>query len=160
MLIGLICIETLLFSLSNRKTNRLEESKNIFDTIVNNTAFQNISIILFLNKSDLLATKVKNPETDIRWYYPQSSCYSRRPNLHTSNVSSSSTEQQSSDAQPETTTANLSSLHHRYRYSEYSSCFQLCQRHNTPEESCIAHVTMKKAKAARDSFLANRHTAA
>lgn len=54
-----------------RKTNRLEESKNIFDTIVNNNAFQNISIILFLNKSDLLALKVKNPETDIRWYYPQ-----------------------------------------------------------------------------------------
>lgn len=53
------------------KTNRLEESKNIFDTIVNNTAFQSISIILFLNKSDLLAQKVKNPETDIRWYYPQ-----------------------------------------------------------------------------------------
>lgn len=61
----------LLLPLLNRKTNRLEESKNIFDTIVNNTAFQNISIILFLNKSDLLATKVKNPETDIRWYYPQ-----------------------------------------------------------------------------------------
>ncbi|CAG9800259.1 unnamed protein product [Chironomus riparius] len=55
----------------DRKTNRLEESKNIFDTIVNNTAFQGISIILFLNKTDLLAQKVKNPETDIRWYYPQ-----------------------------------------------------------------------------------------
>lgn len=53
------------------KTNRLEESKNIFDTIVNNTAFQSISIILFLNKSDLLSLKVKNPETDIRWFYPQ-----------------------------------------------------------------------------------------
>jgi hypothetical protein len=53
------------------RTNRLEESKNIFDTIVNNTAFQSISVILFLNKSDLLALKVKNPETDIRWYYPQ-----------------------------------------------------------------------------------------
>lgn len=55
----------------DRKTNRLEESKNIFDTIVNNTAFQSISIILFLNKSDLLALKVRNPETDIRWFYPQ-----------------------------------------------------------------------------------------
>lgn len=49
----------------------MEESKNIFDTIVNNVAFQGISIILFLNKTDLLALKVKNPETDIRWYYPQ-----------------------------------------------------------------------------------------
>ncbi|XP_037912147.1 guanine nucleotide-binding protein subunit alpha homolog isoform X1 [Hermetia illucens] len=55
----------------DRKTNRLEESKNIFDTIVNNRTFQAISIILFLNKIDLLAQKVRNPETDIRWYYPQ-----------------------------------------------------------------------------------------
>ncbi|XP_062548948.1 guanine nucleotide-binding protein subunit alpha homolog [Armigeres subalbatus] len=55
----------------DRKTNRLEESRNIFDTIVNNTTFQGISIILFLNKTDLLAQKVKNPDTDIRWYYPQ-----------------------------------------------------------------------------------------
>lgn len=54
-----------------RKTNRLEESRNIFDTIVNNTTFEGISIILFLNKTDLLQQKVKNPETDIRWYYPQ-----------------------------------------------------------------------------------------
>lgn len=59
------------WSLNCRKTNRLEESKNIFDTIVNNTAFQGISVILFLNKTDLLALKVKNPETDIRWFYPQ-----------------------------------------------------------------------------------------
>ncbi|XP_044317410.1 guanine nucleotide-binding protein subunit alpha homolog [Drosophila rhopaloa] len=55
----------------DRKTNRLEESKNIFDTIVNNNTFKGISIILFLNKTDLLEQKVCNPETDIRWYYPQ-----------------------------------------------------------------------------------------
>ncbi|XP_067620401.1 guanine nucleotide-binding protein subunit alpha homolog [Eurosta solidaginis] len=55
----------------DRKTNRLEESKNIFDTIVNNNTFKGISIILFLNKTDLLEQKVRNPETDIRWYYPQ-----------------------------------------------------------------------------------------
>ncbi|KAH8421232.1 hypothetical protein KR009_006125 [Drosophila setifemur] len=55
----------------DRKTNRLEESKNIFDTIVNNNSFKGISIILFLNKTDLLEQKVRNPETDIRWYYPQ-----------------------------------------------------------------------------------------
>lgn len=54
-----------------RKTNRLEESKGIFETIVNNRVFGKISIILFLNKSDLLARKVRNPETDIRWYFPQ-----------------------------------------------------------------------------------------
>ncbi|XP_041675202.1 guanine nucleotide-binding protein subunit alpha homolog isoform X3 [Drosophila eugracilis] len=55
----------------DRKTNRLEESKNIFDTIVNNSTFKGISIILFLNKTDLLEQKVRNPETDIRWYYPR-----------------------------------------------------------------------------------------
>lgn len=64
------CIFFLLIS-AIRKTNRLEESKNIFDTIINNTTFKGISTILFLNKTDLLALKVRNPETDIRWYYPQ-----------------------------------------------------------------------------------------
>ncbi|XP_063359254.1 guanine nucleotide-binding protein subunit alpha homolog [Cydia amplana] len=55
----------------DRRTNRLEEALNIFDTIVNNVNFKGISIILFLNKSDLLAKKVASKETDIRWYYPQ-----------------------------------------------------------------------------------------
>lgn len=57
--------------LEDRKTNRLEESRDIFDTIINNRIFTNVSIILFLNKSDLLEKKVGNPETDIRWYFPQ-----------------------------------------------------------------------------------------
>lgn len=55
-------------------TNRLEESKNIFDTIVNNTTFQGISIILFLNKTDLLEQKILNSRGavhDITTYYPQ-----------------------------------------------------------------------------------------
>lgn len=33
--------------------------------------FKGISTILFLNKTDLLALKVGNTDTDIRWYYPQ-----------------------------------------------------------------------------------------
>lgn len=57
--------------LEDRKTNRLEESRDIFDTIINNRIFSNVSIILFLNKYDLLEKKVSNPETDIRWYFPQ-----------------------------------------------------------------------------------------
>ncbi|CAH0554507.1 unnamed protein product [Brassicogethes aeneus] len=57
--------------LEDRKTNRLEESRDIFDAIVNNRIFENVSIILFLNKYDLLEKKVANPETDIRWYFPQ-----------------------------------------------------------------------------------------
>ena len=43
----------------DRKTNRLVESCAIFETIVNNKAFENISIILFLNKKDLLEEKIR-----------------------------------------------------------------------------------------------------
>lgn len=57
--------------LEDRKTNRLEESRDIFDTIINNRVFGNVSVILFLNKYDLLVRKVANPDTDIRWYFPQ-----------------------------------------------------------------------------------------
>ncbi|XP_017771838.1 PREDICTED: guanine nucleotide-binding protein subunit alpha homolog [Nicrophorus vespilloides] len=57
--------------LEDRKTNRLEESRDIFDTIINNRIFSSVSIILFMNKYDLLVRKVANPETDIRWYFPQ-----------------------------------------------------------------------------------------
>ena len=53
----------------DRKTNRLIESCNIFETIVNNKAFVNVSIILFLNKMDLLEEKVKN--VSIKDYFPQ-----------------------------------------------------------------------------------------
>ncbi|KAF4527820.1 hypothetical protein B566_EDAN016304 [Ephemera danica] len=42
----------------DRKTNRLEESRNIFDTIVNNVVFSGVSVILFLNKTDLLDAKL------------------------------------------------------------------------------------------------------
>ncbi|CAJ0959251.1 unnamed protein product [Ranitomeya imitator] len=39
--------------MEDRQTNRLTESLNIFETIVNNRVFSNVSIILFLNKTDL-----------------------------------------------------------------------------------------------------------
>lgn len=45
--------------MEDRRTNRLVESMNIFETIVNNKLFFNVSIILFLNKMDLLIEKVK-----------------------------------------------------------------------------------------------------
>lgn len=53
-----------------RKTNRLEESKDIFDSIVNNIIFRRVSIILFMNKTDLLADKLKRRETNIKHYFP------------------------------------------------------------------------------------------
>ncbi|CAB3992563.1 guanine nucleotide-binding subunit alpha-13 isoform X1 [Paramuricea clavata] len=43
--------------MEDRTTNRLVESCNIFETIVNNKFFSNVSIILFLNKTDLLEKK-------------------------------------------------------------------------------------------------------
>ena len=46
--------------MEDRKTNRLVESCDIFETIINNKTFSNVSIILFLNKTDLLEEKVKH----------------------------------------------------------------------------------------------------
>ncbi|AWP17981.1 Guanine nucleotide-binding protein alpha-13 subunit [Scophthalmus maximus] len=64
------CVTSILFLVSSseydqvlmedRQTNRLRESLNIFETIVNNRVFINVSIILFLNKTDLLEEKVKS----------------------------------------------------------------------------------------------------
>jgi hypothetical protein len=54
--------------MEDRRTNRLLESMNIFETIVNNKLFLNVSIILFLNKTDLLVEKVK--AVSIRAHFP------------------------------------------------------------------------------------------
>ncbi|XP_059388131.1 guanine nucleotide-binding protein subunit alpha-13-like isoform X1 [Carassius carassius] len=55
--------------MEDRQTNRLTESLNIFETIVNNRVFANVSIILFLNKTDLLEEKVQN--VNIKDYFPE-----------------------------------------------------------------------------------------
>ncbi|XP_056096587.1 guanine nucleotide-binding protein subunit alpha-13b [Rhinichthys klamathensis goyatoka] len=55
--------------MEDRLTNRLMESLNIFETIVNNRVFSNVSIILFLNKTDLLEDKVKT--VAIKDYFPE-----------------------------------------------------------------------------------------
>ncbi len=44
--------------LEDRQKNRLRESQNIFETIVNNRCFTEVSYILFLNKTDLLKEKL------------------------------------------------------------------------------------------------------
>ncbi|XP_059483749.1 guanine nucleotide-binding protein subunit alpha homolog isoform X1 [Neocloeon triangulifer] len=54
----------------DRKTNRLDESRNIFDTIVNNVVFKGVSIILFLNKTDLLYAKLRSRQSDISQHWP------------------------------------------------------------------------------------------
>lgn len=55
--------------MEDRQTNRLVESMNIFETIVNNKLFLNVSIILFLNKTDLLVDKIRT--VDIRKNFPE-----------------------------------------------------------------------------------------
>lgn len=55
--------------MEDRKTNRLAESCNIFETIVNNRSFMSVSIILFLNKMDLLSEKVT--KVKISDYFPE-----------------------------------------------------------------------------------------
>lgn len=55
--------------MEDRRTNRLVESMNIFETIVNNKLFLNVSIILFLNKTDLLVEKIRT--VDIRKNFPE-----------------------------------------------------------------------------------------
>lgn len=54
--------------MEDRRTNRLVESMNIFETIVNNKLFFNVSIILFLNKTDLLVEKVRS--VSIQKHFP------------------------------------------------------------------------------------------
>ncbi|XP_074476282.1 guanine nucleotide-binding protein subunit alpha-13-like [Sebastes fasciatus] len=55
--------------MEDRLTNRLRESLDIFETIVNNRVFVNVSIILFLNKTDLLEEKVKS--VPLKDYFPE-----------------------------------------------------------------------------------------
>ena len=54
--------------MEDRKTNRLQESCDIFETIINNKSFSNVSIILFLNKMDLLEQKINH--VSIADYFP------------------------------------------------------------------------------------------
>ena len=56
--------------LEDRNVNRLEESRNIFDTIVNNRVFGSIAFILFLNKMDLLEDKVVRRRVNIAEHFP------------------------------------------------------------------------------------------
>ena len=46
-----------------------QESLDIFEVIVNNSYFINVSVILFLNKADLLEEKIKQG-VEINKYFP------------------------------------------------------------------------------------------
>lgn len=57
--------------MEDTRVNRLEESRNIFDTIVNHRTFAATSMILFLNKQDLLEDKVTRKKIDISTYFEE-----------------------------------------------------------------------------------------
>ena len=56
--------------MEDRRTKRLEESKNIFETIINLRYLQTIAFILFLNKTDLLEAKLGTRASNIAHYFP------------------------------------------------------------------------------------------
>uniref|UniRef100_A0A8C1K3K3 Guanine nucleotide binding protein (G protein), alpha 15 (Gq class), tandem duplicate 3 n=1 Tax=Cyprinus carpio TaxID=7962 RepID=A0A8C1K3K3_CYPCA len=53
----------------NNKDNRMEESLSLFYTTIHSTWFANSSIILFLNKKDILAEKIQF--SDLKTYFPE-----------------------------------------------------------------------------------------
>ena len=57
--------------MEDTRVNRLEESRNIFDTIVNHRTFADVSMVLFLNKIDLLEDKVTRKKIDISTYFEE-----------------------------------------------------------------------------------------
>lgn len=57
--------------MEDRRTNCLIESCMIFETIVNNKCFANVSIILFLNKTDLLEQKIASRHNSISDFFMQ-----------------------------------------------------------------------------------------
>ncbi|XP_014665617.1 PREDICTED: guanine nucleotide-binding protein G(s) subunit alpha-like [Priapulus caudatus] len=60
-------------------TNRLRESLDLFKSIWNNRWLRTISVILFLNKQDLLAEKIKSGKTKLEDYFPDFSNYKTPP---------------------------------------------------------------------------------
>ncbi|XP_043352056.1 guanine nucleotide-binding protein G(s) subunit alpha isoform X7 [Dermochelys coriacea] len=59
----------------DNQTNRLQEALNLFKSIWNNRWLRTISVILFLNKQDLLAEKVLAGKSKIEDYFPEFARY-------------------------------------------------------------------------------------
>ncbi|CAG0921632.1 unnamed protein product [Notodromas monacha] len=55
----------------DRTVNRFRESCSIFSTIINHEFFRTTSVILFLNKTDLLLEKVTKKQANIQDYFPE-----------------------------------------------------------------------------------------
>ncbi|EDO49194.1 predicted protein, partial [Nematostella vectensis] len=59
--------------------NRLKESLELFKSIWNNRWLRTISVILFLNKQDLLKDKVRAGKSKIEDYFPDFARYRTPP---------------------------------------------------------------------------------
>ncbi|XDV20002.1 hypothetical protein PO909_025387 [Leuciscus waleckii] len=66
-LVALSEYDQVLYECANE--NRMEESKALFKTIISYPWFQESSIILFLNKTDILKEKIS--KSDLKTYFPQ-----------------------------------------------------------------------------------------
>jgi len=53
------------------ETNRMTESVNLFNTILNYQWFWQTAVVLFLNKKDLLEEKIKSGRNPISNYFPE-----------------------------------------------------------------------------------------
>lgn len=56
--------------LEDNNVNRLEESLNLFEQIVNNRWFKEASFVLFLNKLDLFRDKIMASKRHLRYFFP------------------------------------------------------------------------------------------
>jgi GTPase SAR1 family protein len=63
----------------DEKTNRLRESLNLFEQIWNNRWLRIVSVILFLNKMDILREKIEAKQFLIEDYFPEFSSYRPPP---------------------------------------------------------------------------------
>ena len=59
--------------------NRLKESLALFKNIWNNRWLKTISVILFLNKQDLLAEKIRTGRHRLETYFPEFAAYQLPP---------------------------------------------------------------------------------
>lgn len=57
--------------LEDGTVNRLEESLNLFEQIVNNRWFKEASFVLFLNKLDLFREKIMSSTRHLRLFFPE-----------------------------------------------------------------------------------------
>ncbi|TMS22451.1 Guanine nucleotide-binding protein subunit alpha-13 [Larimichthys crocea] len=122
--------------MEDRQTNRLRESLNIFETIVNNRVFANVSIILFLNKTDLLEEKVKS--VPLKDYFPEyTGTEHSLPDIQAFMVECFPG--QETGCHPE---APVPPLHHSHQHGEHQAGVPGRQGHHPPRQPQTAHAAM------------------